>query len=285
MVWLLFSWRALAVEVSFDGDYGKSYVSQTLGVGDQYHIEDSHLHISDWQVSLTGNRSQVESDTGEVEVTRGRDISLGGGMTYLTDWHTALTAYQSSTPETQFIQRGGELSFSYAQMDSHWPFSLGIGFGGSQIEQDIAFTILNRTFQRRAELEQRLARLSGTISPADWLLVKWQGQAFRYSRSKADLQAAFQSRFLNYYTADLISSISGLPEYSGSLELIFSIGDSWDISFFGQRTHLIVDDSELFRSEIMGTRYFSSWNLGLGLSRLRTSHSSETLFLVRVAFR
>jgi hypothetical protein len=282
IVFLIIPSLATALQLKLNTDIGDNYSGVTLGVSEYYEFDDLEAHISDWQITAASNKSKYLDADYQAQESKGYDFSLGGGIVFLGNYNLAGSIFQTETPSTDYQQKGGLLLLSYANTDHEPSYSVGIGIGGSLIVQDVEFIILSTPIKRTIEIDQSEFQIFASLSIFHWLLIKYQGQSYQYSKDKAELQQAFQSDFLQYYTTDLISSIGGLPEYSNALEFIFTLNQDWGLSLLHQVSHLIVDDSSLYRTELFATRYYKKWNIGFGLSRIGTKSEKDTLALLSI---
>lgn len=258
-----------------DAEVGRSSGLAAVSLSENREGSES-WHFSQWNMSFTTSQAKSEdSVTGEISTTRGRDLSAGAGIAYNRSWNFDLSVMSSTTPETDYRQSGAHLQTAYRYESEKLLVQPGIVFGKSKINQKLSFKILNAFVNRDVELEQQELGAFLLLAPWEWFSVRVDGSIFSYSKSKEQLQTAYASRFLNYYTSDLISNIGGLPEYSASAELVFLFSPRWDVSYLAQRTHLIVDDSESVKNQLILTYSADSWSLGGGMSQLRTSQSNE----------
>ena len=277
-----------SIRLDIDSEIGKGYFGTHWGLSQSFPQEENRFTFSQWNASVGGNQSKYEdSTTGEVFTTRGRQGSIGAGVNYDKKWNLDLSLFGTNTPETNYGESGSYLQGSYSLRninENDFGFSVGLGVGNSKIGQKISFKIGSFTVNRDVELEKSEKSFFLSVSAFPWLTMKLDYQTYSYSRSKADLQAVYGSRFLNYYSSDLVNSIGGLPEYSGSVSLISALNDLWDLSFSARKTHLIVDDSDSKRYQVYVDRYFEAWTAGLGFSRSETTQSTEGSLLARGSF-
>jgi hypothetical protein len=275
-----------SLHLDVDSELGQGFFSSYLNLSKSFTTEANEFSLSQLNAGGGFNQSKTEdSSTGTVTVTKGRSGSLGGGIAYDQKWKLDLSLYANSTPETNYGESGGNMQISYHSKNSgetDWNYALGVSSGRSRVVQRINFQILNTTVNRDAELDKNETGVFASLSPAQWLSARIDYQKYGYSRSKQDLQAIYASRFLNYYTSDLISSIGGLPEYAASLSVTASVSEDWDVSFLTRRTHLIVDDSDSKKSQISADRYFDRFSLGAGVSRSETNQGLDNSVLLHL---
>ncbi len=281
-----------ATTLFLETEVGSGFGAGHLGMEWSKQKDFEDLYLLDANVSAGGSQSKSENtSTGEITVYKNQDVDAGFGIGFREMIEIHISGYSTKSPEAKFSQSGSsaELSFHYklnSETDSDLSlesndekfspsFSLGIGTGSSRIRQTISFTILNTLIERDIDFDQR--EVSGFVSvrPMEWLKLRLSGSSYSYSKTKEELQTAFNNRFLNYYSSDLVSTIGGLPESSVSLQGIFSINEDLDLEVRGASTKLIVDDSISKRGRVVMTKYFDTWSAGLGLSRSETAQSKE----------
>ena len=161
-------------------ELSQNFSAGSMGLSNFYETEDRKAYFSNWFLNLSTNRTLIEDDTSEEIEIRGRDISVGGGWNFFTNYQLNISAFQSQTPETEFNQGGGELDLSYSNFDTKIPFGIGVGFGKSTINQSFEFVILNRLIRRDAELEQDQIKLFLTVSPLYWLFLKINYKSYEF---------------------------------------------------------------------------------------------------------
>jgi hypothetical protein len=260
------------------------------------------FYLLDANSTVGGSQSKsTDSSSGETTVYRTQDLDAGLGFGFQDMFELHISGFNTKTPETKFSQSGTmvELSFrsdpassqeSAKELDSETEkftpsFSVGLGSGNARIKQTLEFTVFNRLIERDIEFDQKEFRGFISFIPVDWLKLKISGSSFAYSESKEDLQTAFNNFFLNYYMTDLVSTISGLPESSVSLQGVFKINTEFDLEIKGSSTKLIVDDSISRRGRILITKYFEQWTLAAGFSRSETNQSKEFAGLFNVSYQ
>lgn len=214
-----------------------------------------------------------------MEVLRSHDLATGVGIRIGKSIKVDGSIFGGATPETNFTHGGGALDFSY---DFSSRFTVGIGLGGGKIRQNLVFPILG--IEREVELDQREQRAFANLAPADWLLIKLDLRRYEYSKSNEDIRRAFQRRLLNTYATELISSVASLPEYSGALEFVILIGESWDLDIYSQATQILVEENKSNRTELVLTRHFPKWSLGGGVSRNKTPTTLDGALLLNLSF-
>jgi hypothetical protein len=271
---------AEATILNLNSERSNNFTAGSIGVSNFYEYDDQKIHLSNWFANFSFNKTKLEEDDGDSFIVNSRDFTLGGGFVYWKHINFNVAIFQSKTPETDFEQKGFDLDISYSNLEGKIPFSIGGGYGESQISQLIEFTIFNRLFQRQPELEQNVYKIYATILPVYWLFLRFTYKQYTYSASKEDLQRLFQSRFFNFYTSNLISSIAGLSEYTYSPEMIFTFNDKWDFAILFERSLLIVDNTHLDRMEGVFTRYFRKWSVNFGAASISSSQNSSTTMLL-----
>jgi hypothetical protein len=271
--------------VKSDSELSPGYTAQHFDLSHSILPIDS-FHFGGWNLSAGGSRTKYEdTSTGEISYANSRDFSAALDLGYSTDWLFSISADTSKATETQFTQttKGANLTYSYTYGDGG-SFSVGAGYYEGQIKQQISFVILNRTVEREVSLDQKESEISLSWSPAKTLSISLRASGYTYSKSKQDLQTAFQNRFLNTFTTDLISSISGLPESQVKLGINYQLNEDWDLAANTSQTKRIVDETLSRRSELLATTYVNAWMIGGGFSRLQSEGMADTSALLQLGY-
>jgi hypothetical protein len=286
------SLRATAeLSVAADTEIGDRYSSQNAELSsDMAKLEDPGLSFAQWNIFAELSRSKSEdATTGVITTYNSRHFSGGAGLAYAGAFTADLSLNSTRTPETDFTQTGGSLDLAFlhrfGEAAGFRPrFSLGLGYGSSNIEQGLSFKILNRQVDRQVDLTQK--RISAFVScmPAEWVRARISASTYDYSKSKSDIQTAFNNRFLNYFTGDLVATIGGLPEYSSLAKLTFYVWETWDVEIFQSKTHLIVDDSTSTRTQVKLSKTWDAWIFGLGLARTDTALYLDSTLLGSLSY-
>lgn len=262
--------------VQSDSEIASGYASQHFeahGPG----MTPEGLHFSGWNISAGGSRSKEEnSATGEITYTNSRDFSAGLDFGYTQTFLLSLSLDSTRTSENEYSQTTSGAAVSYhSEPAEGWAWNAGAGHYQGDIKQHLSFQILNTRIERDVSLNQRETQVLLGVSPMPSLSLQLRASAFSYSKSKQDLQTAFQNRFLNTYTTDLISSISGLPESQFKLNAIYQLQDTWDLSLSSTQTKRIVDDSTSRRGEIIASHDIKDWRLGAGVARSQNDNLTD----------
>jgi len=267
-----------------DSEVSAGYVSQHFQVRGEGFPSES-FHFAGWSLGAGGARSKNEDGSGDVTESNSRDFALGADFGYSKSWFLALTADSNKATETEYSQStaGAQLSYTH-QLENDRSWSVGIGASQGSIKQHISVQILNTRFGRDVHLDQNEAHFFVGWSPMKDLLLQLRASSFSYSRSKQELQTAFQSPFLNTFTSDLVSSIGGLPESQLQARATYQLNSEWDLTVITSQTKRIVDNSLSRRGEITGTYYMEAWLLEAGLGRSQSENTTELSGIFAVGY-
>ncbi|MGZ5280103.1 MAG: hypothetical protein ACXWC9_09185 [Pseudobdellovibrionaceae bacterium] len=275
ILFLLFPLLGHGYTIRSDSEISSGYVSQHFQVRGEGFPSESY-HFASWSLGVGGARSQIENTSGEVTESNSRDFSVGADFGYSKSWFLALSADSNKAFETEYTHSTAGIQLSYThpyKNDQSW--SAGIGASQGSIKQHLSAQILNTRFGRDVNLDQNESHFFIGWSPMAELFMQIRTSFFSYSRSKQELNAAFQSPFLNTFTSELVSSIGGLPESQLQARVTYQLDPDWDLSFNTSQTKHIVDDSLSRRSEITGTYYVKAWLFEAGLGRSQSENLSE----------
>lgn len=295
----LIGFEVQATSLVLETEAGSGYGAAHVGIEWSKKDDLQGFYFGNASAFAGGSQSKIEdTTTGNVTTIKTQDADLGIGFGYNQILELQLSGYTSRTPETKYQQSGSkfELSFrhqfsgsselSLEEIEEKFQpsFAVGVGSGSSRIRQTVSFTILNTPIERDIDLDQK--EISGFVTAqfVEWLRLRISGSTYSYSKSKSDLQTAFNNRFLNYYTTDLVSTIAGLPESSVSLQGIFLLNSDWDLEVRGTSTKMIVDDSIARRGRVLATRYWKDWSFAGGLSRSETTQLKEFTGLFNITY-
>lgn len=271
--------------LNLDSEVAKGYAAFGATFNSLLETDSSFVSFSQWNLSAHRSQSKLKDESlDEVITYHGTDGSAGIGLLWGSKLNSDFSIFSNSTSETQYRQAGLAIDLSLP-LSEEW--AVGMGYGNSGIRQKFSFLILNQNISRELELEQKEWNFLARYTHAKWLTVSVKGRSYSYSRSKTELQAAYSNRFLNYYVTDLISSISGLPQSSVSLSFLAILNTQWEMEAIFQRTHLIVDDSESKKNQLLAAYYFdnavlSNLSLGFGVSQSETVSTKDNSLLLNL---
>jgi hypothetical protein len=267
-------------------ELGSQYTSQHIEAESKgRHSEGPHF--AGWSLSGGGSKSKDENaTTGATTTVNSRDFSGDVDFGFSKEWLLSLSYDSTHSNETEYTQNtiGADISYANDPPEDGIGWNLGFGFYQGDIKQKFTIQILNRDVEREVTLSQKETQFSAGGSPIAKLSFQFRASSFTYSKSKQDLQTAFQNRFLNAHASDLISSIAGLPDSRLKLSIVYQLSENWDASVSGSQTKLIVDDSLSKRSELSATCYLKNWRLGGGVANSQSPTLSETTALVDLGY-
>ncbi len=227
-----------------------------------------------------GDIQKVEnSTTGEVSSIKTRVGNAGVRFQFGESWNLNLSASSTETPETYYKETGPLGNLTY-KINGNW--KIGLKAGSSAIEQKYYITILNRTFERSILIDKQYSGLLLKFTLPELFAITLSGANYKYSKTKEEIQSAYQNQFLNNYATELVSSISGLPESTSSLDFVFFASDSIDLGFFAQSTVLMSDGSRANRYEVSFNKYLKKYSLGGGIGATKTDSSTSGFAMLNV---
>lgn len=295
---LFYSTRSYAVTGSLENEVGKSFRTSTLTVSDSYgQSKESGFLFSKWDFFAGATDSSVEDPSAASSTTqKTRDFGLGIGFSSFSQWDYDLSLHSSRTPETKYSESGGLIGISFkfnlgadsadsvklnekksildeflSEPDFRPKVKVGLKLGSTSIRQDFTITILNRSFDREGKLEQKSLGAFVQIDPWEWLSMRLTGTSFSYSRSKEDLQAAYNSAALNFLAEGAVNTIGGLPASNGSLRFLFFLGEQFDIELNGTKTKYLVSSDESNTGLILVSWHGQRLGAGIGAKSTKST--------------
>lgn len=291
---------AAGIKVKSRTETASDFISQQIRMSQSLSSDSKkdELQFSNWALGAEWNQNQSTSSDGAARLIQGRAFDAATGIEWKS-FAVGLNLDSSQSSETKFSEKGGELSFSYqfyleASKESskkqveqslhRSSLNLGFHFGNHTIEQGVEFQVFNRTIQRTISLKQNSAGIDLSWEPTEWLSLDLTGTKFSYDRTKEEFVAASQSRLLNLKATDLLNTIYGLNDRTGSLTATW-LEDDWDIALSYSRSTLFIDSSESLSYRLLGTYYFDSgFALGLGLKQTSTESGNSGSGLLDLSY-
>jgi hypothetical protein len=282
-----------ATQLNLDTEANRSFSAVSLGLDWQPSIDkqaDSEkeelefplIQLKGFSLSGGGDQQKVEdSTTGEVTTYRSRSGSVGVRFQLGESWFLNLSGSATETPETYYKESGPQGSLQY-KINSN--FRLGVRSGSALIEQKYSIEILNRIYERSLSLNQNYNGLIFKYTLPEVFSITLSGTQYKYSKSKEELQTAYQNQFLNNFVSEVVSSISGLPESSAAIDVMYFMTEDIDLGLYYQNSVLIVDSSRSQRGELTLTKYFDRISIGAGLGSQKTTSTSSNSVIFNLGF-